>query len=59
MAEPLLSVVRRGSRCPAWQPVSSPDGEQLTHLACNLKPDHPGPLHFDEADGIWWAADGG
>ena len=59
MAEPLLSVVRRGPRCDQWQLVTSSDGEQSAHVACNLKPGHPGPLHYDEADGIWWAVDSG
>jgi hypothetical protein len=55
VAEPLLSVVRRGAHCAAEQEVSG--GDDRAYLLCDLKPDHDGPLHFDVTDRIWWSAD--
>jgi hypothetical protein len=34
--------------------VSGGDGG---YLRCDLAPDHPGPLHYDESDEIWWFSD--
>ena len=39
--------------CPAY--VDPIHGDLLT---CDLSPDHPGELHFDEVDRIWWKRDG-
>lgn len=55
MAE-LLRIVRRGPDCGAVKPVSGPN-EHGAYLRCDLGPDHPGPMHYDSADLIWWFAD--
>lgn len=31
--------------------------EENTELICGLQDGHPGPLHHDGVDGIWWALD--
>jgi hypothetical protein len=54
MAE-LLRVVRRGPDCGTVKAVSGPD-EHGAYLRCDLAPGHPGPLHYDSADRIWWFA---
>jgi hypothetical protein len=55
VAEPLLSVVRRGLHCAAEHEVSG--GDERAYLRCDLKVPHPGPLHYDAYDKIWWSAD--
>jgi hypothetical protein len=50
----LLKIVRRGPRCGVRRNVSGGDGG---YLRCDLAPDHPGPLHYDESDEIWWFSD--
>lgn len=50
----LLKIVRRGETCPAGVTVT---GEADASLICDLEPDHPGPLHYDATDAIWWSTD--
>lgn len=50
----LLKIVLRGLTCSTWKKVG---GTGESWLRCDLKPDHPGPLHYDEDDRIWWFAD--
>ena len=58
MAE-LLKALYRGPRCTATARVGAvDDGDQSGTLLCNLQPEHPGPLHYDAADRIWWSAGG-
>ena len=52
MAELLKTTNRAAGRCEAEAPISD-----LASLLCDLTRDHPGPLHYDRTDGIWWAAD--
>lgn len=48
----LLSTTnRRASRCPESVDVGGGTG---AYLQCDLTEGHPGPLHYDRADGIWW-----
>jgi hypothetical protein len=56
-----LSLVWRGENCPASAIVGSvaEPGTAPGTLQCGLKPGHPGPLHYDAVDRIWWSADGG
>jgi hypothetical protein len=63
VAEALLAIVRRGLRCQEWAQVgntvgNTDDSPTTGTLVCNLKPGHPGPLHYDATDRIWWRADG-
>ena len=51
----LLRTVSRGAHCIAVASVGG--GEGGGYLMCSLKPDHPGPLHYDDQDQIWWFAD--
>ncbi len=53
MAE-LLRTMARGPVCTAWHPMN---GDQTVFLRCDLRENHPGPLHYDAADQIWWHAD--
>ncbi len=53
MAE-LLRIVERGERCAETARVTAADDDGL--LICDFKPDHPGPLHYDKVDKIWWSA---
>jgi hypothetical protein len=52
MAE-LLKLALRGEVCPAEAQV----GADSVGLVCDLNPGHPGPLHYDRIDRIWWFAD--
>ena len=54
MAE-ILKIVRRGPRCTTWRNISG--GEGGGYLQCDLTDGHPGPLHYDESDEIWWFSD--
>jgi hypothetical protein len=49
----LSTTSRRADQCLAHVPVS---GEIDAVLICDLKRDHPGPLHYDRTDEIWWAS---
>lgn len=54
MAE-FLRIKRRGERCPETATVTGAPEDSA--LVCDLNPDHPGPLHYDDTDQVWWAAD--
>ena len=32
-------------------------GQPDAELRCDLPPKHPGPLHYDDYDQIWWSSD--
>jgi hypothetical protein len=51
----LLKIVRRGVRCVAYRGIGGGDGNG--YLRCDLASGHPGPLHYDESDEIWWFSD--
>jgi hypothetical protein len=55
MAE-LLKVMFRGITCDKRATVRG-FGDEAGYLQCDLTPGHPGPLHYDAGDRIWWAAD--
>jgi hypothetical protein len=50
----LLKVKMRGAHCDASAVVSGSDMGAV-YLLCNLAIGHPGPLHYDAIDEIWWA----
>jgi len=51
----LLKIVRRhAGRCGASRAVGGGDG---AYLQCDLADGHPGPLHYDDSDEIWWFSD--
>lgn len=54
MAELLKIVRRHANRCGASRAVGGGDG---AYLQCDLSDGHPGPLHYDDADEIWWYSD--
>jgi hypothetical protein len=55
--ELLLGIVKRGERCAETAAVreAADADESVGVLVCSLGPNHPGPLHYDAIDGIWWA----
>lgn len=54
----LLALGQGASRCDAEKDITVSGGEGHAVLVCNLKPAHPGPLHYDHVDRTWWSADG-
>ena len=53
----LLALGSGSNRCPADKDITGSGGDGHAVLVCDLKQDHPGPLHYDRVDRVWWSAD--
>lgn len=57
MAE-LIRLALRGEHCTEEADVTVGGGEGHAVLICDLQAQHPGPLHYDMQERVWWAKDG-
>jgi hypothetical protein len=55
----LLTLALRGERCTEEKDITVGGGNGHAILVCDLKPGHPGPLHYDHVDRVWWSVDKG